>query len=139
MKKVVINVCFGGFGLSHEAILHYAKLKGLTVYPEEGKFKFITYWTVPPNERMQPLPEPWILNPIEDRIAYNKKNSEEIICQYDIPRNDPALVQTIEELGDVANGKYAELKIVEIPDNVEWQIEEYGGTEHVAQKHETWS
>ena len=27
---------------------------------------------------------------------------------------------------------------VEIPDDVEWQIEEYDGTEHISEKHRTW-
>jgi len=31
------------------------------------------------------------------------------------------------------------LKIVDIPDGVEWEIEEYDGMEWVAEKHRTWS
>jgi hypothetical protein len=42
------------------------------------------------------------------------------------------------ELGEAANGRCAELKVVEIPDDVEWQIEEYDGLEWVAEKHRTW-
>jgi len=36
MKKVVINSCHGGFGLSHEAVVRYAELKGfdLEIRPE---------------------------------------------------------------------------------------------------------
>lgn len=56
----------------------------------------------------------------------------------EIPRDDPELVQTVHELGRKADGAYAELKIVEIPDDVEWQIEEYDGREWVAEKHRTW-
>jgi hypothetical protein len=43
------------------------------------------------------------------------------------------------ELGDVANGFAADLKIVEIPDGVDWEIEEYDGNEWVAEVHRTWS
>lgn len=57
----------------------------------------------------------------------------------DIVRNDSILIQVVEELGDLANNKYCELKIVEIPDDVEWQIEEYDGREWIAEKHRTWS
>lgn len=53
-------------------------------------------------------------------------------------RTDPVLVRVVEELGEEANDSYSELKIVEIPDNVEWQIEEYDGAEWVAEKHRTW-
>jgi hypothetical protein len=56
----------------------------------------------------------------------------------DIPRNDPALIQVVEELGDGVNGSFAKLKIVEIPDDVLWQIEEYDGKEWVAEQHRTW-
>jgi hypothetical protein len=37
-----------------------------------------------------------------------------------------------------ANGAHANLKIVEVPPDVEWQIEEYDGNEWVAEKHRTW-
>jgi hypothetical protein len=57
----------------------------------------------------------------------------------DICRADPYLIELIEEMGYEAEGKYAKLKIVEIPDGVEWQIQEYDGMEWVAEKHRTWS
>ena len=43
----------------------------------------------------------------------------------DPPRDHPLLIQVIEELGLEANGPHATLKVVEIPDDVEWAIEEY--------------
>jgi len=49
------------------------------------------------------------------------------------------LVRVIEELGDDANGRFSELKLVNIPDEVEWQIEEYDGLEWVAEKHRIWN
>jgi len=58
---------------------------------------------------------------------------------YDIERNDQYLVRVVEELGDDANGRFAELKIVDIPDEVEWQLEEYDGLEWVAEKHRIWN
>jgi hypothetical protein len=35
-------------------------------------------------------------------------------------------------------GSFSELKIVNIPDDVEFQIEEYDGNEWVAEKHRVW-
>lgn len=55
-----------------------------------------------------------------------------------IARDDPALIQTVEELGNAANGPFANLNIVEIPDDVNWEITEYDGYEYVAEKHRTW-
>ena len=57
---------------------------------------------------------------------------------YDIERNNQHLVRVVEELGDSASGRFAELKVVDIPDDVEWQIDEYDGLEWVAEKHRTW-
>lgn len=57
-----------------------------------------------------------------------------------IDRDDPYLVKVIETLGaDRASGDFAELKIVEIPADVDWEICEYDGREWVAEKHRTWS
>ena len=57
----------------------------------------------------------------------------------DIPRDDSALIQVVEEMGEAANGSCAALKIVDIPDDVDWYIEEYDGNEWVAERHRTWS
>ena len=56
---------------------------------------------------------------------------QELIC-------GELLVEVVEKLGSAANGSHASLKIVEIPENVEWEIDEYDGMEHVAEKHRTW-
>lgn len=44
----------------------------------------------------------------------------------------------VEEDPEGTAGRYAELKVVEIPDDVKWTIEEYDGWEHVAEKHRVW-
>jgi hypothetical protein len=56
----------------------------------------------------------------------------------DIARDDPYLIQVINELGETANTRFCTLKIVEVPADVEWLIEEYDGLEWVAEKHRTW-
>ena len=55
-----------------------------------------------------------------------------------IPRDDEHLIAVVEQLGEKANTRFSELKIVEIPDNVNWYIEEYDGLEWVAERHRTW-
>ena len=57
---------------------------------------------------------------------------------WDLARNNATLVQIVEQLGDKAAGHYSSLKIIEIPDGVEWHIHEYDGMEHVAENHRTW-
>jgi hypothetical protein len=56
----------------------------------------------------------------------------------DIPRDDPYLIQSIRELGEAANTRFCTLKIVEIPEDVKWEIAEYDGREWVAERHRTW-
>jgi hypothetical protein len=58
--------------------------------------------------------------------------------RWEIARDDPHLVQTVEQLGELANTRYSELKVVEIPDDVSWHIAEYDGWEHIAENHRTW-
>ena len=133
--KVVINACYGGFGLSEKAVMRYAELKGLTLCPER-KPLYATYWLVPEGEREdQTNFHTW---PLEKRRASNARMAKQMLVERKIPRDDPTLVQVVEELGADASGRYADLEIVEIPDDVAWQIEEYDGYEHVAEKHRIW-
>mgnify|MGYP003348526474 CR=1 FL=1 len=50
-QKIVINRCFGGFGLSHDAVVRYHELKGNTVVIEYDKpFDIYHYYL---NERSE--------------------------------------------------------------------------------------
>jgi len=54
-------------------------------------------------------------------------------------RADADLIAVIEELGsEQASGELASLKIVQIPNNVEWEIHDYDGREWIAEKHRKW-
>jgi hypothetical protein len=129
MTKVVYNACYGGFNLSREACLRYWELQGKEVWIEDGDFMdMFTVWLVPPEERLT-KPEPWYSAPIEKRIAYNKKHSEQTWYDRDVSRHDPILVQVVEELGDKANGMCAKLAIDEI--SGPYRIDEYDGYETV--------
>ena len=57
---------------------------------------------------------------------------------WDVARDDPYLVQVVEELGEEADGGFANLMVVEIPADVNWEIDEYDGIEHIAEVHRTW-
>jgi hypothetical protein len=72
------------------------------------------------------------LNEYKDRKGITDPN----FYYYDIPRDCPVLVEMVER-GNV-DSRYSDLKVVEIPDDVNWYIEEYDGAEHIAEKHRTW-
>lgn len=57
---------------------------------------------------------------------------------YKDDRTNPDLIACVESLGEKANGAFAELKVVKIPDDVDWEIEDYDGLEWVSEKHRTW-
>ncbi|WAP91179.1 hypothetical protein [Vibrio phage vB_VviC_ZQ26] len=56
----------------------------------------------------------------------------------DEERTNPKLVECVESLGNAASGQLAELKVVEIPDGVDFEICDYDGLEHVAECHRIW-
>jgi len=70
-------------------------------------------------------------------IDYDKYIKEIVKDEF---RANPKLIEVVEKLGEKANGCNCELKIVEIPDDVEWQIKQdtRDGNEWVAEKHRTW-
>jgi hypothetical protein len=116
--KLVINRCYGGFGLSDQAIMRYAELKGINLVMEEtdSDITGATFYV--------------------DGI----KDDEHYFGYYDLSddRADPFLVQVVEELGNDVNGFASDLQIVHIPDDVVFTIEEYDGMEWVAETHRTW-
>ena len=111
--KIVINRCFGGFGLSDQAIQRYSELAGLNLVSKEGGLFGLSWY--------------------RDSVA-----DENYFSSDDIPRDDLNLIQIVEEMGELSWGPYSELSIVEIPDDVKWTIEKYDGNEHVAECHRTW-
>jgi len=106
MTRIVINRCFGGFGLGELAMMEIADRKG------------------------------WIL--VQKGRSNYFKSPEGDIADYDLPRDDPDLIATVEMMDEHSWGPYAELLIVEIPDDVEWTIEEYDGREWIAERHRCW-
>jgi arginine/lysine/ornithine decarboxylase len=119
--KVAINGCFGGFGLSEEAFQKLLGRKGIE-YERADDSKYsslgITHYY-----------RKGMLGKDEGYLAH---------FEFTDNRADPDLIAVIEELGEAANSRFAEIKIVEIPDDVEWVINEYDGVEHVAEVHRTW-
>jgi hypothetical protein len=120
MAKIVVNGCFGGFGLSDTAVRRYAEIAGITLYEHTDEFEFVTWATVPREEYERMTLE-------GDFLAANEAH----FSVYNLSRTDPILVQVVEELGDAANDLYADLYIVEVPAGTQYRIDEYDGRESV--------
>ena len=92
--KIVINNCYGGFGLS-KAACDFLGIDRGEVY---------------------------------NKYTINDKN-----------RTDPKLVECIEKLGEKANADCnTDLVVIEIPDQIEFGIMDYGGMEIVYEKGHIW-
>lgn len=77
--KVVINACYGGFGLSHEAVLRYAEIKGITLYVEPTKYSIVphAYYTVPKELRMKEIShKEFVTMSLPERIASNERHAK---------------------------------------------------------------
>lgn len=139
--KLVINVCFGGFSLSPEGERMLAKLQGKEIYfYKQTKYEFqggeneYQRTDNPPNELFlftltRNLGEKFSDFPNEEGLWFDSRQT---------PRNDPNLLEVVKSLKELAAGRCAKLKIVKIPDGIDWVIEEYDGNEWVAEKHRTW-
>lgn len=115
VSRIVINKQHGGFALSHEATIVYLEMTDT----------------------------PYELRPQPDRHSQERYGSDiyvngEYFHSRLIPRDDPALVSVVKKMGEAASGEYCELKVVTIPGDVDWAIEEYDGLEWVAEKHRIW-
>lgn len=143
--KIVINKCFGGFGLSEKAVdeligkcSHVELIEPIEYYGGPGS----RYYEAN-KERLSP--DAWResyerdlndqglrLTRFHDGKVISDKHSD------DANRTCPAMVEAVERLGSAASGPLANLKVVQIPDDVEFEISEYDGQEHVAEAHRTW-
>lgn len=133
--KIVVNKCYGGFGISLEALLALIEKKSEIV----KKYTFKEYYgSEKTNTEFKSFKKgykyEWVkFYLVKDDIVYALDDDDENKL-----RSHLDLIELVEKLGEKANGDFADLVIVEIPDDVEWQIEEYDGNEHIAEKHRTW-
>lgn len=118
--KVAINTCFGGFGISNEAFKKLLDRKGIAFDKVENGS------TIMGNSYYE---------------AGYSGNEDHYLSDYEFcsNRSDPDLIAVIEEMKAEANSWAADIRIVEIPDDVKWHIHECDGLEYVAEDHRTWS
>lgn len=141
--KLVVNRCFGGYGLSPEAIeLYYKKKLGKKVYHfkedlSNGDYKNRKYIPYENGDSslfctsfFVPNPNDYDLEQLWEKHYANGTPE---------PRDCAFLIETVEELGSKkASGACGKLEIVEIPDGINWEISEYDGNECVEEVHRRW-
>lgn len=123
--KVVVNRCFGGFGISPEAQLelHKRGCSHITENKLDEYFNGSFYKT--DDDKVRHLKMCDI--PHMDGIIYldeHRPSFDNRCC--------PHLVKLIEEWGsERVSGKCANLHIVEVPSDVKWGIDDYDGSEKI--------
>ena len=131
--KVVINRRHGGFGLSEKAMYLYAERKGLTLTPRGGGI-ITTYWTCPPDQipkEWKNLANEWLSMSPEQREKVNRFYAENTLSDRRLDRADLDLIAVVEELGEEANGQFAQLEIEDLPAGTLYRIVEYDGLESI--------
>jgi len=139
--KVVINKCFGGFGLSLKGQKRLGELQGKDIYfYEQTKYGFDD--GVEEYQKIVDLDDDGtffhaVTKDCGEHIS-NEELNELYYSNHNIERNDKNLIKVVEELGEEANGMCANLKVIEIPDGIEWEIDDYDGMESVKESHRSW-
>ena len=142
--KIAINKCWGGFSLSPTATKLYLKKLGKkcffykqTKYTFRGELEEHQKITLEQAEKASFF------------SVYTKDMGEKFPKHIDKhywyenfyeKRTDKLLIETIEELGEAkASGNVAKIHIVNIPDNTQFEIDDYDGMESIHEKHRNWS
>lgn len=130
--KIILNKCYGGFDVSDEAYELYAEKKGLTLY---------RYWDDYKNEKMQKglgNITYYFTKDFGDSVENDKMNWTTNLYLDSKYRDDPTLIEVVEELGEKASGRYGHLVVVEIPDGMDYVIDDYDGIETLHENVRTW-
>lgn len=125
--KVVINRCYGGFGLSTEAkewLLERGVLKAVVEYTVPWGYSHIADIFGPQEGHV--VSADWRGAEGEEPSVYH--GYEYVGEEEDIPRHHPLLVEVVETLGEAANDRGARLVVEDIAGTSYW-VQEYDGAE----------
>lgn len=144
--KIVINKCFGGFGISRECAEYMEKNGDLQAKAELDEWRIeqaaLDYFKE--NKRWPADRTPESVRYLEINAKYEKWEAdfngygyvEGFDNGYD--RTNPILVGAVEKLKKKASGQFAKLEVVIIPDGVDYYIDEYDGIESIHEQHRSW-
>jgi hypothetical protein len=164
--KVVLNKCYGGFGVSLECLwaLIQRGSKGVEVHDIPDYYgannpNFADRWRESWEKdlaemkaekyRKRPdwLPGGWLASSLESTLynvdemkvyGYDRGN-QYIEGSLVRSRCNPDLIDLIEKNGsEWASSDMGELRVVEIPDGIQWEIDEYDGIERIDEVHRSW-
>lgn len=131
--KIVINDGYGGFGLSPIGIKKYLELKGKQAY----YYKQMGYVSLDRSVAFKRVDDIENIDCVfwycttYDQGEVLSDYPKDIFYSHNIERNDPTLVQVVEELGAKASGRFSKLVVKEIENGRYFKITEYDGWESI--------
>lgn len=137
--KVIINACYGCYSLSDECKKALAAKKGHTAYEYTCyRDRFCRY-----KPEVNKFFKVFLLDIDQEEVSHEEasKHKFKSLFKDGEERTDLDLISLIEENGsEWASGEDASLKIVEIPDDIEWFIEDDDGDgdEWITEVPRTW-
>ena len=147
--ELLINRCWGGFGVSAMTLMHTAERKGIKVFPYTEKFDFddgnvANGWHL--NQIYTRITEMPIEEPsgVSEIVVFLQKDpGQEVVTpdnienfnQWDFSpdnnRTDKDLIASVKEDGEGANAQCSEPHVVTIPEGFDYKIDDYDGMESV--------
>lgn len=136
--KIILNKCFGGFGLSAKAYKLYCEKKGLECY----FYKTVGLHTYKKIDFDNACKTSYFYCFTKD-LGKTTTICSDDNAKYDLHlnkslREDKTLIEVVEELREEANSWASRLVIVEIPDNLNYVIDDYDGFETLHEKVQEW-
>jgi len=142
-QQIVINKCYGGFSISIKALIELIEMNADCIdkhsledyYGEDYKDEFYK-----DKKEMDVIGEYLVNNfycmvirPLKDKVPVLYRLSND-----DSTRTNKDFIKVVNKLGEASYGSCAKLKIIDIPIDVKYSIEEYDGIEWIAEVHRTW-
>ena len=127
--KVVINKCYGGFGVSVPAMKDmFGRCSHVVAHEPSKYYGSKAKWEEDKNNK----------DSFRDWRYFDKRGWPVTDEHRESDRSCPVLIETVERMGSKAGRSLSKLRIVEIPDGVEFEINEYDGVESIHEVHQTW-
>lgn len=145
MKKIILNKSYGGFSVSPECYKKYAEKTGTDLFAysldfvhEEDRTR--VYLVKRSFDNNETIFDTYLTKDFGDRVLESKVDNKYFFHLDEKHRDDPLLVQIVEELGEDANGRFSNLQIVEVPDDVaeDYVIDDYDGIETLHKRVQEW-
>lgn len=134
--KIILNKCYGGFNVSDEAYELYGKKKGISLYRYYDIYE--KYILTKTKTKDSGIGTYYFTKDFGDIVRMVKVDWETRLYLNSEHRDDPTLIEVVEELGEKASGRYSKLVVVEIPDDMDYVIDDYDGIETLHERVREW-